>query len=172
MKIKLFTVGLVLLVCSAMAPSYAADIQQNKRVYFAVFADQARATEEHIIISEDLEVTWVSDRPIREAGNMGRAEFLKSWRSGPDSFLVNPPNAVLTGAGPDGRIRAVVELISPEATSGGISFTYKLLHGQIGPKMTAVSLFIDPATSGGSSFSPVRPCDPQKLKNQSLLESR
>ncbi|MEM9633725.1 MAG: hypothetical protein AAGA50_20495 [Pseudomonadota bacterium] len=149
MKIKFSIVGLLLLICTAMAPAHAADMQQNKRVYFAVFADQASATEEHIMFSEDLEVTWVSDRPMREAGVMGGTEFLKSWRSGPDSFLVNPPNAVLTGAGPDGRVHVVVELMSPEATGGGISFTYKLLHGQIVPKMTAASLFIDPATSGG-----------------------
>jgi len=38
---------------------------------------------------------YFSDRPERVVGHMTTQQFIDQWGEGPDSFLADPPNAVL-----------------------------------------------------------------------------
>ena len=84
-----------------------------------------------------------ADRPERIAGNMHTARFVPFWSEGKDSFLKDPPNAdisILEG----GSLRQVVATLErPELKDGNLSYTVKILEGEMPESGTEVSVFID-----------------------------
>lgn len=82
-------------------------------------------------------VLYFSDRPVRKAGLMPTAIFMKDWLNAKSSFQADPPNAALlfeTGtADKNGVIKAVaVELKNPQMISDG-SWTFQVsdLEGKL-----------------------------------------
>ena len=55
-----------------------------------------------------------SDRPDRIVGDTNTTDFIGNWSSGPDSFAVVPPNAVLILDDEVQRHLGVIELFNPE----------------------------------------------------------
>lgn len=97
---------------------------------------------------------WFSDRPERVVGHMTTAQFVEMWSHGPNSFLEDPPNAVLSWL-PDGDEApedAVVVLRDPVAGEDSITYSIEVLDGTVPTEGGAVSLFIDPF---GRPLSPV-----------------
>jgi len=86
---------------------------------------------------------FFSDRPDRIAGNMKTTAFVPFWSTGKDSFLSDPPNAdisVLEGAS---LRQVVVELQAPALSGNDLSYTVKVLKGEMPGKGADVSVFID-----------------------------
>ncbi len=86
---------------------------------------------------------FFSDRPERVAGNMTTARFIPFWSEGADSFKSNPPNAdisILEGK----ELRQVVAVLeNPELKSDELTYTVKVLQGDMPTKGADVSVFID-----------------------------
>ena len=86
---------------------------------------------------------FFSDRPERIAGNMKTADFVPFWSKGKDSFLKDPPNAdvsILEGK----ELRQVVAVLqNPELKGDDLTYTVKVLQGEMPVKGADVSVFID-----------------------------
>jgi hypothetical protein len=86
---------------------------------------------------------FFSDRPERIAGNMKTAAFVPFWSTGKDSFLSDPPNAdvsILEG----NKLRQVVVVLQAPAVKGDtLTYTVKVLQGDMPAKGADVSVFID-----------------------------
>ncbi|API56347.1 hypothetical protein BMW22_33160 (plasmid) [Rhizobium leguminosarum] len=86
-----------------------------------------------------------ADRPVRSAGHVLTAEFIKQWGEGADSFAKDPPNAtisVLSGKG-DSVADAVVVLKTPKLEGANLTFDVAVLEGDLAGADGPASLFID-----------------------------
>ena len=86
---------------------------------------------------------FFSDRPERIAGNMKTTAFVPFWSTGKDSFLKDPPNADVSIIEGDKLRQVVVVLQSPELKSDNLTYTVKVLQGEMPPRGADVSVFID-----------------------------
>jgi len=86
---------------------------------------------------------FFSDRPERIAGNMKTAAFVPFWSEGKDSFLSDPPNADISVPEGDKLQQVVVVLQNPELQGDRLTYTVKVLQGDMPAKGTDVSVFID-----------------------------
>ena len=86
---------------------------------------------------------FFSDRPERIAGNMKTAAFIPFWSKGKDSFLSDPPNADLSILEGSELKQVVVVLEQPELDGDKLSYTVKVVGGEMPEKGTDVSVFID-----------------------------
>jgi hypothetical protein len=86
---------------------------------------------------------FFTDRPDRTAGNMKTAAFVPFWSKGKDSFKSDPPNADLSILEGDTLKQIVVVLQDPALEGDSLSYTVKVLQGEMPAKGADVSLFID-----------------------------
>jgi hypothetical protein len=86
---------------------------------------------------------FFSDRPERIAGNMKTTAFVPFWSKGKDSFLSDPPNADLSILEGGKLQQTVVVLENPELNGSDLTYTVKLVGGEIPEKGSEVSVFID-----------------------------
>ena len=86
---------------------------------------------------------FFSDRPERIAGNMKTTSFVPFWSTGKDSFLKDPPNADISTLEGDKLRQIVVVLKAPELKSDNLTYTVKVLQGELPAKGADVSVFID-----------------------------
>ena len=115
-----------------------------------VTSDQSTLTLQDVSPS----TLYFSDRPERVVGHMTTHQFVEQWAEGPNSFLEDPPNAVLSyvGTGEDTPSDAVVILRDPVASGSTLSYSIEVLDGTVPARSEAVTLFIDPL---GRPLSPV-----------------
>ena len=85
-----------------------------------------------------------SDRPNRIYGHMTLSELLPMVKDGPDSFVVNPPNAVLSTFR-EGELptEATVTMFDAGIDGASLSFTVNVLDGSIPATFGPASLFVD-----------------------------
>jgi hypothetical protein len=88
---------------------------------------------------------YFADRPRREIGHIPSHRFVELWEAGPNSFAVDPPNAVLSfleesGAEPE---NVVVVLREPVLEGDALSYSVEILDGTLPPRSGACTLFID-----------------------------
>jgi hypothetical protein len=86
---------------------------------------------------------FFSDRPERIAGNMKTTAFVPFWSTGKDSFLSDPPNADVSILEGDKLRQVVVVLQAPELNGDNLTYTVKVLQGEMPAKGADVSVFID-----------------------------
>jgi hypothetical protein len=86
---------------------------------------------------------FFSDRPERIAGNMKTTAFVPFWSTGKDSFLKDPPNADVSIVEGDKLRQVVVVLQSPALKEDALTYTVKVLQGEMPAKGNDVSVFID-----------------------------
>jgi hypothetical protein len=86
---------------------------------------------------------FFSDRPDRIAGNMKTAKFVPFWSTGKNSFLSDPPNADLSILDGEELRQVVVVLKDPQLQAGSLTYTVKILQGEMPDSGADVSLFID-----------------------------
>ncbi len=86
---------------------------------------------------------FFSDRPERIAGNMDTAAFVPFWNKGKDSFLSDPPNADLSILEGNKLQQVVVILEDPELSGNNLTYTVRVVGGEIPEKGSEVSVFID-----------------------------
>jgi len=86
---------------------------------------------------------FFSDRPERIAGHGTTEEAVKTWSQGDESFAADPPNATLSILG-DADIDDVVVVLSEPVLSGSkLTYSVRVLDGEIPASGGAASLFID-----------------------------
>jgi hypothetical protein len=95
-----------------------------------------------------------SDRPERIVGHLTAAHFVDGWGDGENSFLEDPPNAVLSflEAGDEMPEDVVLTLTNPRLDGTDISYDVSILEGELPDRSGPCSLFIDPM---GRPLSPV-----------------
>lgn len=86
---------------------------------------------------------FFSDRPDRIAGNMKTAAFVPFWSTGKDSFLSDPPNADISILEGESLRQVVVELQAPALSGNDLTYTVKVLKGELPGSGADVSVFID-----------------------------
>ena len=86
---------------------------------------------------------FFSDRPERVAGNMQTSAFIPFWSKGKDSFLSDPPNADLSIIEGSELKLVVVVLEEPVLNGNDLSYTVKIVSGDMPEKGSDVSVFID-----------------------------
>ena len=86
---------------------------------------------------------FFSDRPERIAGNMRTTAFVPFWSTGKDSFLSDPPNADISILEGDKLRQVVAVLQTPTLKSDTLTYTIKVLQGEMPAKGADVSVFID-----------------------------
>jgi hypothetical protein len=84
-----------------------------------------------------------TDRPERIASHMRTAAFVPFWSKGKDSFLSDPPNADVSILEGDKLQQIVVTLMDPVLEGDRLSYTVKVLEGEVPAKAADVSVFID-----------------------------
>ena len=96
-----------------------------------------------------------SDRPERIVGHLTTEQFVDGWGHGENSFLEDPPNAVLSflGEGDGSPEDVVVTLTNPQMEGEGLTYNAAVLDGELPDSSGPCSLFIDPV---GRPLSPVR----------------
>jgi hypothetical protein len=112
-----------------------------------------------------------ADRPVRAAGHVLTAEFIKQWDEGNDSFAKDPPNATISVLNKDGTAieDAVVVLKKPTLAGGNLTFEVDVLEGDLKGADGPASLFIDWfAARGGFARSRLA----WRLVRSSLLRRR
>ena len=87
--------------------------------------------------------TFFSDRPERIAGNMRTADFVPFWSEGKNSFLSDPANAdisILDGS----KLHQIIAVLRDPVLDGDrLSYTVKLIKGDMPATGADVSVFID-----------------------------
>jgi hypothetical protein len=86
---------------------------------------------------------FFSDRPERIAGNMKTAAFVPFWSKGNESFLSDPPNADISIVEGETLRQVVAVLETPVLKGSALSYTVKVLQGDMPAKGADVSVFID-----------------------------
>jgi hypothetical protein len=86
---------------------------------------------------------FFSDRPERIAGNMQTAVFSPFWAKGKNSFLSDPPNADVSILEGDVLHQVVVVLQDPVLEGDNLTYSVKVLKGDMPAKGSDVSVFID-----------------------------
>jgi hypothetical protein len=88
-----------------------------------------------------------ADRPVRSAGHALTAHFLEEGDpvAGADSFAKDPPNATVSAFDKEAsRVKdVVVELTSPKMEGADLTFTVKVLEGDLAGADGPASVFID-----------------------------
>jgi hypothetical protein len=100
-----------------------------------------------------------ADRPVRAAGHVLTADFIKQWDEGNDSFAKDPPNATISVLNSDGSAieDAVVVLKKPKLEGHDLTFEVAVLEGGLTRADGPASLFIDWfAARGGFGPSALR----------------
>jgi len=102
-----------------------------------------KASNKLTLIGVSPVTVFFTDRPERVAGNMKTASFIPFWSEGKDSFKSDPPNADISLL--DGKTlkQIVVELQDPVLSGEDLSYTVKVLQGDVPAKADDVSVFID-----------------------------
>ncbi len=96
-----------------------------------------------------------SDRPERIVGHLTTKQFVEGWGYGENSFLEDPPNAVLAFLGADREETpedVVLTLRNPRVEWERLTYDVDVLEGQLPSRAGPSSLFIDPV---GRPLSPV-----------------
>ena len=86
---------------------------------------------------------FFTDRPERIAGNMKTKSFIPFWSEGKDSFKSNPPNADISLLDGSKLTQIVVELQDPVLKGDNLTYSVKVLQGEMPAKANDVSVFID-----------------------------
>jgi hypothetical protein len=86
---------------------------------------------------------FFTDRPERIAGNMNTTRFVPFWSEGEDSFKSDPPNADISIVDGKTLTQTVVELQDPALDGDTLSYTVKVLKGDMPAQGTEVAVFID-----------------------------
>jgi hypothetical protein len=86
-----------------------------------------------------------ADRPVRAAGHVLTEHLLDEWASGSDSFGKDPPNATVSVFNKDASATkdAVVVLTSPKLDGDNLTFSVKVLEGDLAGADGPASVFID-----------------------------
>ena len=113
----------------------------------AVLNSDAATLKDGVLTMSGIAQTSIvfADRPVRMAGHVLTADFIKRWADGKNSFAADPPNAtisVFSKAG-DKLEDAVVVLKKPVLSGDTLTFQVSVLESGFVSADGAATLFID-----------------------------
>jgi len=155
---QLFLLTAIMLPMAAYAttstPSAASS--ETPQYMFVQIADDVKvdaAAKTFRLVNVNQQTLYFSDRPVRIAGHLKIADYLKEWtaKAGKDNFGADPPNAVLSvyEPGQPDNTTAEVEITQPKIDGSDLVYNYKLIEGSLPAGGGATSLFIDWIGVGG-----------------------
>ena len=152
---RLWIAGTVLAVCIFGIPqtgfSKAADVVNDggaPQFLFVQSADSGSLQNGKLMLNGAGSTIYFSDRPNRIGGHIPTKKFVENWNKGSDTFKADPPNGVLSIFTAEGVQNAAVELTQPEWQGNTLSYSVRVLGGQIPPTFQEASLFIDSSNAG------------------------
>jgi len=153
--VALAAVVLSVAVCAATATASAASSETPQYMFVQIAEDVKvdAAAKTFRLVKVSQQTLYFSDRPVRIAGHLKMADYLKEWtaKAGKDNFGEDPPNAVLSvyePGQPDNTV-AVVEITNPIVEGADLVYSYKIINGKMPASGGATSLFIDWIGVGG-----------------------
>lgn len=140
-----FIMTLAAAPAAALAPAIAADEKQADFLFVQTADGLSYDAGTGKLTLEGVggNTLFFSDRPERIAGNMATAAFVPFWSKGKDSFLSDPPNADVSVLADGKLVQVVVELTDPVLEGDSLSYTVKVLDGEMPATATDPSVFID-----------------------------
>ena len=151
----LSAVILSMVAYATISTTFAASSENPQYMFVQVAEDvkvDARA-KTFRLVNVNQQTLYFSDRPVRIAGHLKMADYLKEWtaKAGNDNFGEDPPNAVLSvyEPGQPDNTAAVVEISQPKIDGSDLVYNYKLIEGSLPAGGGATSLFIDWIGVGG-----------------------
>jgi len=106
-------------------------------------ASYDKGTGKLTLVGVSPQTLFFSDRPERIAGNMSTKAFVPFWSQGKDSFLSDPPNADISILDGVEMKQVVAVLEKPELAGEDLTYTIKLIEGEMPGEASDVSVFID-----------------------------
>jgi hypothetical protein len=156
--IQVFILAAVILSMTACATtsttsSTSSETPQYMFVQIAEDVNVEPAARTFRLVNVSQQTLYFSDRPVRIAGHLKMADYLKEWtaKAGTDNFGADPPNAVLSvyEPGQTDNTAVVVEITQPKVDGSDLVYNYKLIKGSLPAGGDATSLFIDWIGVGG-----------------------
>ena len=105
------------------------------------------------LVKVNQQTLYFSDRPLRIAGHLTMADYLKTWKEGRDNFGADPPNATLSVIEP-GRAEqtlVVIKITKPVVDGADLLYSYQIIDGTMPAAGGATSIFIDWYGPGGGA---------------------
>ncbi|SDX82389.1 hypothetical protein SAMN05444358_11265 [Ruegeria halocynthiae] len=145
MSAKLFGAVAVLGVMALTATAQSSDDTSKPESYlFIETADRATLSEGTMTLhGVSPGVPVFADRPYRHAGQISRADFLKAWSSGQDSFEADPPNVAITGQSEGKQVVLIAEIKQPKADGDWVSYEVNILEGSEFSELNSPVMVID-----------------------------
>ena len=151
----LAAIMLSMAVCAAVSTGSAATSETPQYMFVQIAEDVKvdTAAKTFRLVNVNQQTLYFSDRPVRIAGHLKMADYLKEWtaKAGKDNFGEDPPNAVLSvyEPGQPDNTTAVVEINHPKIDGSDLIYSYKLIEGSLPDGGGATTLFIDSIGVGG-----------------------
>jgi hypothetical protein len=152
-----FILAAVMLSMAACATtSTTSPSSESPQLLFVQIAEDLKvdaAAKTLRLVKVSQQTLYFSDRPVRIAGHLKMADYLKEWtaKAGEDNFGSDPPNATLSvyePGQPDNTV-AVVEIMHPQIDGSDLIYSFKLIDGRLPAAGGATTLFIDRIGIGG-----------------------
>lgn len=118
-------------------------ITGNEEQYlYTLNADSGSFVGETLTLEGPTDITYFSNRPRRDVGELSVSEFLGQWDT-PGGFKEDPPNVALALLSKDDTRTVILELVNPVFVEGTLSFDTIVLSGQLPASFDAATLFVD-----------------------------
>ncbi len=155
---KILSICLVLMLVSSSVMAEHVISSKDKPEFLYVLSAKSGTFEGDTLTLKDVPlVIYFSDRPDRIAGHMSLKKFVKLWGKGANSFKADPPNATLSIFNEQGNKDAVIELVGvPEVKGNSVTWSIRVLLGNLPKEISTSSLFIDLYIFGGYNGRPLR----------------
>jgi hypothetical protein len=145
----------LLLAMAAGVTTATADTQSPQLMFVQsaedLKVDQAASTLRLVKVNQ--QTLYFSDRPVRIAGHIKMADYLKEWtaKAGKDNFAADPPNATMSvyEPGQPENTLVVIKITNPKVDGADLIYTYKIIEGKMPAAGGATALFIDWIGVGG-----------------------
>jgi len=145
-KLAIAMIFVVVLCGAASIASKAAPVIDDSKkpsYLFSMSAASGSFDQGELTLNGVPLVVYFTDRPYRKAGHLSLEEFAKLWKKDAKKQADNPPNAELAIYDQDGATQAVAILSQPKVGKNEISYTVKIIGGNISKTFGHATLFVD-----------------------------
>ena len=150
-----FLLAAIMLSIVACSTTSTTSSQAPQFMFVQIAEDlKADATAKTLrLVNVNQQTLYFSDRPVRIAGHLKMADYLKEWtaKAGKDNFAADPPNAALSvyEPGQAENTLVIVKITNPVVDGADLIYSYSLIDGTMPASGGATSLFIDAIGIGG-----------------------
>ncbi len=146
----LLTAVLLLMAACATTSTTSSTSSETPQLMFVQISEDLKvdaAAKTLRLVKVSQQTLYFSDRPVRIAGHLKMADYLKEWtaKAGKDNFSADPPNATLSvyEPGQPENTLVVVKINNPVVDGADLIYSYSIINGTMPASGGATSLFID-----------------------------